>query len=523
MGKVQVVMLETNTRAVEGLKAFYAQAFASLGYETDFEVLHSSKNLSQKGSRSIFEEKIVDVFVCDLTLGNLDATDGLTLIHRIKLKYPSLYVVANSWTNLEVRQYASRVPNFDLFVLKSQMNDVAYVDYVQHKLETDFRRNVHLHVDFANSELAEEFGHTHHRIALEAILRSITFVSHRCDETTAVAYVRLEPIGGGKSGSQVYRMYARTPGGLDCTHAVLKLSKTKVTRDEVANYLRYVKWYLPYTWRPEMMGYGSWEPWGGVCYAFVYNDASPFHTLTHHLQAGEFAPVDNAIEQIFRPEYQRWYHATNVQVDARGNLTGHYHEKWFPPERVHLEEEFFSALEGATATRDGRVVVSGDSYPTPEGFLLGVPRTGFGTCFCHGDLNSGNVLVSAKGDVVFIDFQSVGRGHVYEDFVVFEISLRLYWNAGVCLKDLLGSEIAIVDGDLSASPLSERILKIRQYAQRNFPKEDFRNYLYAVCMSSYSLYRWKSLENWQKAQLAACLLASMKKLEALEKELVAST
>ena len=60
-------------------------------------------------------------------------------------------------------------------------------------------------------------------------------------------------------------------------------------------------------------------------------------------------------------------------------------------------------------------------------------------------MNSNNILISDNNDLVFIDFQDTGRGHVFEDFVVFETSIRLYCNCFLSFSKLLKMETDLYD------------------------------------------------------------------------------
>ena len=57
-----------------------------------------------------------------------------------------------------------------------------------------------------------------------------------------------------------------------------------VVYKEKENYLKYVKWYLPYTWRPELIGYAETKEIGALCYSFIYNDEVSFKSLTEYIK-----------------------------------------------------------------------------------------------------------------------------------------------------------------------------------------------------------------------------------------------
>ena len=100
----------------------------------------------------------------------------------------------------------------------------------------------------------------------------------------------------------------------------------------------------------------------------------------------------------------------------------------------------------------------------PHSFLLGVLRGEFTSYICHGDLNSNNILISDNNDIVFIDFQNTGCGHVFEDFVVFESCLRLYSNNNMELELLIEAEDHVNFKTNAENKLtfSKKILNLKQ-------------------------------------------------------------
>src|SRR3546814_13690708 len=67
------------------------------------------------------------------------------------------------------------------------------------------------------------------------------------------------------------------------------------------------------------------------------------------------------------------------------------------------------------------------AFPSICGVLFSSPTArGYRSCVIHGDLNSDNVVVGPNGaPVQLIDFPRTGRGHVYQDLVSLEASVRI--------------------------------------------------------------------------------------------------
>jgi hypothetical protein len=163
---------------------------------------------------------------------------------------------------------------------------------------------------------------------------------------------------------------------------------------------------------------------------------------------------------------------------------------------------------GAHFDRD-RVTVGRKVFPLPQGNLLGTPRGEFIRCICHGDLNSNNILISDSDEVAFIDFQDVGRGHVFEDFVALEGCLRLYCNEERSFAELLEAETALWDTDGETLAFGGASRLIRRFAKENCPEEGNDHYRYALALNCFALLRFKTNKDWQRHQLAACVMAAL--------------
>ena len=139
----------------------------------------------------------------------------------------------------------------------------------------------------------------------------------------------------------------------------------------------------------------------------------------------------------------------------------------------------------------------------------------FSSCICHGDLNSNNVMVAENDQAIFIDFQETGRGHVFEDFVTMEASVRLY-HGDDALKGqrLLDAERAIRDGeDVAGLSGPQKIAsEIRRLARRNFPSESFATYYYASAAFNFRLLRIANLSPGQTERAVAAVLAALEGL-----------
>ena len=514
MNKIQVVLIE-NLKYQDDIINYYKKIFKRLGYDSNFIQLSFSQ--TNEGVDHHIENMVVDIIISDLSLGTEEGTDGLDLIRNIKIEYPEIYVIANSSKMISHTDVSSRYPSFDLYVSKKAMLDDDFTDYYSRMLKKSFKKNINMRVDFDNSRISDQFESTQSRIILEQIVRMVTFTSHNVDMQTVANRAILETLDGGNSGSDVYKLKTYTQKGLQCINSVLKISPIKDALKELENYQKYVKWYLPYTWRAELIGYGFTKELGALCYSFAYNDDIPFESLSYHISKKDNKKVFHAIDYIFTPDYQRWYHENNVSKNEE--ITKYFHKKWFKKDNGNegvIHRAFKKVLSEYNLGNNNFVEINSKQYPMPEVFLFSPERGDFHTCLCHGDLNSNNILLTEKNDLIFIDFQHTGRGHVFEDFVTLECSLRFYSNFDMSFDDLIKEEICLIDDNKSKLPFADHMNKLRHFAKDTMKAENFDHYYYTLSLCCYRLFRIKKLEEWQKQQLAACVIANIGKLKSLE-------
>jgi hypothetical protein len=169
--------------------------------------------------------------------------------------------------------------------------------------------------DFLQQDVGTFF--TRHLLDLNRAVRKLTFTRTTGVRNEDVGEVRLKRLPSGFSGALVFQMTAYTNTQFPCVQAILKiaLNKNRIAVDalerELTNYRAYVRWYLPYHWRPELLGEVSEGSMKVICYAFVSSDDEPFQTLATLIAKGNYVAIDAVIDSVFQPKFQRWYHRDN--------------------------------------------------------------------------------------------------------------------------------------------------------------------------------------------------------------------
>lgn len=517
--KVNMYYIEHNTvkQVIEGYKKFFKDLFSEMGYSLNI-VLSSDPN--NQDNHNVIDDNDIDIIVSDIMLGG-STYAGLDIIRLLKKDYPEIPVIAFSESNVKYADVSNKIPSFDLLIHKSRKNDKEYIKYIQSKISELFRVNVIMKIDEANSDLDDFKEDSKSRKEFERLLKRITFTSHNAPINTCVANVELKKITGGYSGSRTYRMYSRTMDGQTCINSILKVSDKEDAKQEAENYYNYVSWYLPYTWRPEMISHVMGKNKGIICYSFAYDDQSPFCSLTDHIMEGKVDKINLVIDKVFKPSNHRWYNTNKIKVDKP--INEYYFQKFFSNRDTPITE-FQRIAEICDLVIEGEYIKQKNKkYPLPSLLFSRDLNNSYQTHICHGDLNSNNILISNDDNMIFIDFQDTGLGHVFLDFIVFETCLKIYYkqNLGVVdlmeLEKLLSSQEMYEDngkniGAFIGNPMFGLMHKIRKYAFENSPDEEKINYLYGVTVCAYKLFRLR-LEDWQKSQLMACILANLPIIE----------
>jgi hypothetical protein len=240
--------------------------------------------------------------------------------------------------------------------------------------------------------------------------------------------------------------------------------------------------------------------------------------------------TEATIDSIFRPTFQRWYHERNVEPSKL--LRDFYFKKCFGARGEYTQQTQIFRRELRDYDVDTkRFEIDGTQCPYPEVRLLGGPAGNYLSCIVHGDLNTRNVFVSRGGasqDVSLIDFSETARGHVFFDFIVFEVNLRLdaAHETGIALIERVVEERALNRHtfDPGTGPLVSdgrsgdhlrHIARLRRHARDNFPRERFTSYFYGLAVYAFSLLNASNLDARQRSILVACTSAAM--LDLLER------
>jgi len=349
---------------------------------------------------------------------------------------------------------------------------------------------------------------------LQYIISQISFTGHPNTDMVKIDEIKLTPLTGGRSGSDVYKIEAFSSDSMVQTvPAVLKISQKERAKIELENYNRFVKWTLPYTWRVDLLGTGFTKKLGGICYSFILGGNSNFDSFTYYIKEANDAVIRSVIQQVFSPKMKTWYSF----VKKNKNINKRYSTRYFWDTSMNCESARFAEVVQKYFNgfvKSNCVEIDKYRFPLPVDDLFAELHGDYYSCICHGDLNSNNIISSNNKEFIFIDFQDTGRGHVFEDFVTLESSIRMHYpfDDNVDVLEILNNEIELtVTGKINkpCSNLYEHISLIRNLALKNFDMENFKNYYYAVAAYNFRLLRLPDLTELQEKLITSALLANL--------------
>ena len=264
--------------------------------------------------------------------------------------------------------------------------------------------------------------------------------------------VRLESFGhpAGQSGSVMLKVTPQVV--LEHAHhksALLKFGPKEDIRQEAANYDRFVEWFLKRTQTVRKIADEAIHNYAGILYSFPRDDATGFKSFAAFLREEPVERCLDIVERMFSPDNKQW-----LGVNGSPYLAAE--ERFFqsycfqrvlrcsPSDLVNIHLHRFIQEMERQERRTHQDVWSHSpqqvSIPAlnlklrePVYFLTRHPCVEeLVFTVVHGDLHAHNILVDVRESrppeappaYYFIDFKYTGFGHIYQDFIDLELSVR---------------------------------------------------------------------------------------------------
>jgi hypothetical protein len=518
MPKLNVLLREPNHRDRANIKSRLIAIFKYAGFDCDLREAVNYKEISEK----IMEERC-DILVTDLTLGE-PGFPGLTDLSDLKRDYPYLFAIIISSGSVDVSITENQKNRYDLFftkrtVLNGDDNDLREI---AKKIANKYSLLPNIIVRGAvnvPSVFTEEDELTQADVRI--IARQCLWTSNNYDIPIAPDELNLRQMTGGFSGSRVFEVNVRCrEENTRYVPLILKISEISRALQEKNNYHQFVKWLLPAPHRVEVLGFGSTAKWGGILYSYAFGGNKKVSNLTEPIREGNVKVVRAYLGRVFGAQSRGFFRLGSKE--RANSISARYSKRYFDREekvRACLESFERSAAENFKITRKGHTF-SGNTtkIKDPVRVLFNdFTESAYQSAVIHGDLNSNNIITYGN-DIVFIDFQDVGRGHAFEDFVAIESSIRLFFgnkrDGRISPAKLLAAERKLWTGRAPSGGEYQLIMNVRKNAMAHAPDALEWEYAYAVAAIHFRLHRLRGIENKYLAPLTAAVIASIERLEA---------
>lgn len=217
---------------------------------------------------------------------------------------------------------------------------------------------------------------------------------------------------------------------------LIKVGPRTDSVQEVERYESFVRYGLGLNYRVELLASVVGDTIGAACYTHFEARGDTQYDLQHFFN--EESPVAlEAIELLLSPDSQFFTAVPSTERD----LARFFQDEYNRPIKDLLGrlEEFVGGQDDLAIGLDRSSVSWNEtSIPIPcrEDMGLAAFSGSYGACLVHGDLHGGNVLVTANGQPVLIDYRNMGRGPRLLDFVSLEVSLRMSANSVAEVDDV---------------------------------------------------------------------------------------
>lgn len=407
---------------------------------------------------NLIDNQYFNLACVDLRLSdeNLGAETGRLVLRRLRRDAPSCArVVMTKWAHLEYRTLLEMQnddeppvvhhvhnksgergldlrPLFLRFARDTLKADweIAGLDELLARLDRVRGRRGYDGLRSSSSAVRDEMKHLLFRLLWD--LRGVA-------SGQSLACVTLSPLDGGRSSAVVAEAVPRfeVDGGRFITgnRCVIKIGPRTAIEEEAGKFRSFVQFGVPNTYRVELMASAGADALGAVCYSFAGGNDADVESLSELLGNNEISRASAVMARVFAPDKKRWYAVPGPDQRVRSWYADSYRadfELEIRRMREWAADQLAQHVPGCRITQDNRMAFGRegvtDTLVMPTEDALGAGSLGVTgkTCLVHGDLHTGNVVISRQSpsDGYFIDFANVGFGPRFVDAAAMLASLR---------------------------------------------------------------------------------------------------
>ncbi|MSV29676.1 MAG: response regulator [Bryobacterales bacterium] len=330
------------------------------------------------------------------------------------------------------------------------------------------------------------------------------------DHLMPLKEVRIDRVSHGRSRTIVLTTTAQyhPTGALRST--VVKIGDRALVQAERDNYVKWVPSFVRFAAYPEMTGVAASRQLAGIGYSMLGEPNDPAETFVDRYwglaEEESLKILDDVFHSLLAPKQ-------NPREESNSTMRQEYATRFQQLQR----DDFQDAVERYChhckigATKESWVIPVGGESRSVSSPMTAVDDTmfkSFWVSVVHGDLHGENIIVSKENQTFLIDFSHTGERHVFLDYVVMEVSVRMHLLRLFLLqlpKEMVQKHIGTwieveewltleqkerkipsegVDGMEPLSRLARLVLWLRKNAWLHGYNDTYQNYYGALGMAS---------------------------------------
>ena len=531
MKKLRVAIVDDEQQRHKALKDRWLDVFLNAGLSVD---IHTYDDFA--ASVDILGER-PHICIVDNVLETIDGNRkrevdnrGIDFIASNKQLHQDTFFILSTKESFSIDVLGNKLPNPDLIVPKTPLSSAHYRKALGEILSKRVSRTVFASLNIPDPEDSSKVEPI--RAEVESILQQCLHPFSKAVNAIPIQQVNLKALGGGYSGSLVFKVKTFDADLRKNVALVFKLSEGESISREVACYNSFVRLHMPHDSRVDLLGYGEAGAYRGALYAFAFGDSDEVKSFSSFTRLGDYSLLAGIIQSFFNSDSIGWYKKPKLEksVDSFFSDSEEYSSKKDGARLDSLKRFCKDTLDLEVDAGLDKISIGGLKSRFIRKQLWKFESKLVPTWIGHGDFNSNNILVGRSGkSLAVIDFEYSGPDCAYKDFISLECSLRIDDLSGLIggesdLSLLAENEYSLLSAknpiDPSARAYLPHVRTIRIAAKHALEREGgtFDEDVYAVALGFHllKLIGISALDPIARFQLLAAFIAVSKRLDLVQ-------